>query len=484
MTVPTLRRPRTLSMSPHDSMSRRALFLRGGLGLGAIALSSLVGDEDGPSRTRPGARPRARRVIYLHMSGGPPQQELFDPKPLLDELHGEPCPAEFLEGRRFPFTRGTPTVLGTQHPFVQAGDDGRPISSLLPEFAKVMDRVCFVHSMHTDQVNHAPAELRLFTGNPVFGGASMGAWVNYGLGSPRSDLPGYVVMVSGGSDPTGGKSLWGSGFLPPEHQGVRLRSQGAPVLFLDDPPGLGRDLRGASIEALAKLGRLDAARTGDEQATARVAQYELAFRMQRAVPEAVDIGAEDDATLALYGAVPGGSTFANHCLVARRLVERDVRFVHLMDWGWDVHGTGEHDDLLTQLPAKCEQIDRAVAGLLIDLERRGLLEDTLVVFGGEFGRTPVNEARHGSTFLGRDHHNEGYSMWLAGGGVRAGYHHGATDAMGWGIEKDPVSVQDLQATILHLLGLDPHGLSYPYLGLDQRLIGPDDAPRVVHEILA
>ena len=469
-------------------LTRRALLSRGGLGLGALALAALETGGSAPRarRVRTAMDPsfgRAKRIVYLHMSGGPPQQELFDPKPLLAELDGQPCPAEHLEGRRFPFTRGTPTVLGMQHPLAPSAD-GSPVSVLMPRFAEVTDRVCFVHSMHTDQVNHAPAELRLFTGSPVFGGASMGAWVNYGLGSPNEDLPGYVVMVSGGSDPTGGKSLWGSGFLPPQHQGVRFRSTGSPVLFLDDPPGLGRGLRGASVDALAELGRLDAERSGDDEALARVAQYELAFRMQRAVPEAVDLAAEDEDTLELYGAVPGGASFANHCLVARRLLERGVRFVHLMDWGWDLHGTGDGDDLVTKFPAKCGEVDRPVAALLRDLERRGLLDDTLVVWGGEFGRTPVNEARGGSTFLGRDHHPDGFTMWLAGAGVRAGHHHGATDAMGWGIERDPVSVQDLQATILHLLGLDPFELAHPYLGLDQRLIGPDDTPRVVRGILS
>ncbi|QDU84792.1 hypothetical protein Pla163_19060 [Planctomycetes bacterium Pla163] len=470
--------------SDHDAalrMGRRAFLRGGGLALGAMALGALR-DPGGGGCVRPGAR--AKHVIYLHMSGGPPQQELFDRKPLLERLDGQPCPPELIEGRRFAFTRGVPNVLGPRHGFVQAGDDGRFVSALMPRFAEVVDKVCMVHSMTTDQFNHAPAELRLFTGSPVFGGASMGAWVQYGLGTENADLPGYVVMVSGQSDPTGGKSLWGSGFLPPQHQGVRLRSQGAPILFLDDPAGLGRELRGASVEALARLGAIDARSSGDPQSSARVAQYELAFRMQRSVPEAVDLAAEDEDTLALYGAAPGGRSFANHCLAARRLVERGVRFVHLFDWGWDLHGTGPGDDLDTAFPEKCRAVDRPIAALLLDLERRGLLDETLVVWGGEFGRTATNEARNGSTHFGRDHHPDGFTMWLAGAGVRAGHHHGATDEMGWGVERDPVTVQDLQATILHLLGLDPHAFSYHHLGLDQRLIGPDDAPRVVRELLA
>jgi hypothetical protein len=463
--------------------SRRELLRHGGLGLGALAFAALDARAGDRAFTAP-LRPRARNVIYLHMSGAPPQQDLFDEKPELTRLDGTPCPLELVEGKRLAFVRGRPNMLGAPHAFVRSPKCGRAISSLLPHTAGVMDRLCLVHSLHTTEINHAPAELLLHTGSPVFGGASFGAWVTYGLGSPNRDLPGFVVMTSGDSDPTGGKSLWGPGFLPAHHQGVQLRSRGDPILFLDRPAGLSESLRRASLDTLGAITRADAANSGDRESLARLEQYELAFRMQRSVPEAVDLSAESAETIELYGATPGESSFANHCLVARRLVERGVRFVQLFDWGWDVHGTGEGDDLVHALPNKCRDVDRASAALVLDLERRGLLEETLVVFGGEFGRTAVMEARDGSKYLGRDHHPDCFSMWLAGGGVRAGHTHGATCEFGARIVKDPVSVRDLQATLLHLLGLDPHALRYPYLGLDQRLIGPDDAPRVVREILA
>jgi hypothetical protein len=459
--------------------SRRRFLLHGGLGLGAVALAALEGRSDGPAPRRA----RARSVIHLHMAGGPPHQDLFDPKPLLTRLDGQPCPKELIEGKRLAFVRGHPNVLGSPHGFVRGRVCGRSISALLPHTAAILDRLCLVHSVHTTEINHAPAELLLFTGTPLFGGASMGSWITYGLGSPNRDLPGYVVMTSGDSDPTGGKSLWGAGFLPSHLQGVRLRSAGDPILFLGRPPGLSEELRRAALDAGAAIGRADARATHDPETLARVEQYELAFRMQRSVPEAVDLASESAETLALYGARPGEAAFANHCLMARRLVERGVRVVHLFDWGWDVHGTGEGDDLLHALPRKCADVDRATAALVLDLERRGLLEETLVVFGGEFGRTAVMEARDGSTHLGRDHHPDCFTVWLAGGGVRAGTSHGATCEFGARVAADPVSVRDLQATILHLLGLDPHALRYPYLGLDQRLIGPDDTPRVVRAIL-
>ncbi|MFT5154623.1 MAG: hypothetical protein ACI841_004631, partial [Planctomycetota bacterium] len=298
------------------------------------------------------------------------------------------------------------------------------------------------------------------------------------------NLPSFVVMGSGGTDPSGGKSLWGSGFLPSKHQGVRLRSKGAPILYADDPPGLSRSSRRRSLDALRELNQEEHQRSADPETLARIEQYELAYRMQTSVPTVMDIGREEAGTLELYGAQPGGSSFANNCLLARRLVEDGVRFVQLYDWGWDVHGTSSGDDLITQLPKKCAEVDRPIAALLIDLERRGLLDETLVVWGGEFGRTSMREARGGSKLLGRDHHPDCFSIWMAGGGVRAGHVHGETDELGYTIGRDPVSVHDLQATILHLLGLDAESLRFPYLGLNQRLIGPAEGPRVIHELLA
>ena len=472
--------------------TRRELLSRTGLGFGALAASALFGREvaaDEPTSAlavRPPKRPaRARSVIYLHMAGSPPQLDLFDHKPELTRLHGTLCPDSFLEGRRLAFIRGHPTLLGSPHPFRQAPSTGQWVSELMPHFTQVVDKVCMVHSMHTEQFNHAPAQLLLHTGRPGFDGASMGAWATYGLGSPNADLPGYVVMISGDSDPSGGKTLWGSGFLPSAHQGVQLRSSGEAVLYVSDPAGMTRATRRRSLDALRELNQLEHARNGDPETLARIEQYELAFRMQASVPEAVELAAESPETLELYGSQPGQSSFANHCLMARRLVERGVRFVQLYDYGWDIHGTGSGDDLLTQFPKKCGQVDRALAALLIDLDRRGLLDETLVVWGGEFGRTSMNEKRGGSTYLGRDHHPDCFTMWMAGGGVKRGHRHGATDELGYTIAQDPVSVRDLQATILHQLGLDPFRLSFPFQGLDQRLIGPDDrAARVVHELLA
>ncbi|MEZ5976996.1 MAG: DUF1501 domain-containing protein [Planctomycetota bacterium] len=472
------RRVRDQAVMGRIDLGRRALLRAGGLGFGALALHALERSAAAP------LVPRARSVIYLHMSGAPPQQDLLDRKPELERRDGETCPIGLLHGRRLAFTKGHPTLLAPRQPYVRAAGTGQWISSLLPRFAEVADRTCMVHSVTTDQINHAPAELLLFTGTPVFGGASMGSWVTYGLGTENDELPGYVVMTSGPSDPTGGKSLWGSGFLPAHLQGVRLRSRGEPILHLADPAGLDRELRRASLDAVGELNRIAAERERDPAIIARIAQYELAFRIQRSVPEAVDLRSESAETLELYGAAPGESSFANHCLVARRLVERGVRFVHLFDWGWDVHGTGPGDDLVSALPAKCAEVDRPIAALLRDLERRGLLEETLVVWGGEFGRTATNEARDGSTFLGRDHQAECFTVWLAGAGVRAGHRHGESDEFGSRVASDPVDVRDLQATILHLLGLDPHRLTYPYRGLEQRLIGPDDAPRVVRDVLA
>ena len=469
---------------PGVGTDRRRLLLGGATGLGAIALDRLIAADADPEPRVPHHAPRARRVIWLHMSGAPPQQDTLDPKPELQRRHGQKCPDSFIEGRRLAFTRGHPTLLGSPYADYAAGDSGIRVSRLLPQFGRIADKVTVIRSMHTDQFNHAPADLMMCTGTAQFGGASAGAWVSWGLGSMNRDLPTYVVLLSGTSDPTGGKSLWGSGFLPSEHQGVQLRSSGDPVLYLADPPGIDRATRRRTLDALGALNRLDHERVPDPEILARVEQYELAFRMQAAVPEAVDLAGESPETIAMYGAEPGVKSFANNCLFARRLVERGVRFVELFDWGWDVHGTGRHDDLLTALPQKCDDVDRASAALVEDLDRRGLLDDTLVIWSGEFGRTSMNEARGGSRFLGRDHHPDAFSIWMAGGGVKRGHVHGATDELGYVIAADPVSVRDLQATILGLLGIDAHRFSYSFQGLEQRWIGPAAGPRVIESILA
>ncbi len=481
----------------HPLDATRRTFLRGGVGLGSIALAALARGERspfGPSADEPFENPlapkapplpaKARRVIYLAMSGAPPQLDMFDPKPELNRLHGTLAPKEFFEGKRLAFIKGHPKLLGAPHGFERYGESGMDGSVLTPNFGRYADKVCMVRSMCTDQFNHAPADLLLWTGNATVGKASMGSWVTWGLGTLNQDLPGFVVLVSGGSDPTGGSALWGSGFLPSEYQGVRLRSAGEPVLYVNDPPGLSRPMRRRMLDALRRANEAGHARHGDPETLARIAQYELAFRMQTSVPEVMDISAESTETLAAYGATPGRASFANNCLLARRLCEAGVRFIQLHDWGWDLHGTFNGDDLATMFPQKCREIDQPIAALMEELDQRGLLEDTLVVWGGEFGRTPMLEARNGSTLLGRDHHPDCFTVWLAGAGVKRGHVHGATDELGYAIVEGRTTVRDLQATILHLLGFDAERMRFPYQGLDQRLIGVEEGPRVVREWLA
>ncbi len=469
------------------------------LGLGALALSQLAGvspanrltgqhnskTDDNPRTSQmPMLAARAKRVIYLHMEGSPPQHELFDYKPELARLNQQECPAELLAGKTFAFIKGVPKLLGPQVKFSQQGKSGQWISEMLPQIGQHADDLCIINSMFTEQFNHAPAQLLLHTGNPQFGGASFGSWVTYGLGSENENLPGYVVMVSGGSMPSGGKSLWSNGFLPSIFQGVQCRSEGEPVLFVANPPGMSRDIRRDSLDALNELNQRELTQFHDPETLTRIKQYELAFRMQVSVPEVMDISRESSATLAAYGAKPGAASFANNCLLARRLVEQGVRFVQLFDWGWDIHGTGPHDDLATQFPLKCRETDGPIAALLSDLKQRGMLDDTLLIWGGEFGRTPMNEARNGSKYLGRDHHPNCFSMWLAGAGTNAGTTFGKTDELGYQVVENGVSVRDLQATLMHTLGMDAHRLSFPFQGLNQRWIGPANDPKVRHELLS
>jgi len=453
-------------MTMHDEYLRlcRRRFLGGSaLSLGAIALRHVLGDEP-----RTPFAPRARNVIYLHMEGAPPTLDMFDRKPTLDRLHGQKCPDSFLAKERFAFIKGHPLLLGHQHGWIQ-GRNGIEVCELFPHLAQQLGDVTLVRSMVTDQFNHAPAELLLFSGAPRPGRPSMGGWVSYGLGSENRDLPAFVVMLSGGNLPSAGKSLWSSGFLPSVHQGVEFRSQGDPVLYLQDPPGFDRARRERCLRALNDLNREHEQRCGDPETTTRIAQNELAFRMQMSVPEAVDLASEPAEVHELYGTTPGQVSLANNCLLARRLVERGVRFVQLFDSGWDIHGTSPGDDLITQFPTKAQQLDRALAALLIDLGRRGLLDETLVVWGGEFGRTPMNEARDGSKFLGRDHHPHCFSILLAGGGVERGAVIGATDELGYKVTDTPIHVHDLQATMLYLLGVDHEKLTFKSQGRAFRL---------------
>jgi Protein of unknown function (DUF1501) len=485
-----------LKLQAARAITRRQFFRNTGLSLGAMAFGSLLSqdtvaaavpaiDTRNPLAVKPPHFPaRAKSIIYLDMSGAPPSLDMFDWKPKLVELNLKPCPAELLKGQRFAFIKGVPKLLGSPYKFGRYGKSGAWVSETLPHFTSIVDDVALVHSMCTDQFNHAPAELFIYTGTPRAGGASMGSWLTYGLGTENHDLPGFVVLLSGGSDPTGGKSLWGSGFLPSVYQGVQCRSAGEPILFAGNPAGMDRASRRHTLDAIDRLDELEAKQFGDPETLTRLAQYELAYRMQISVPEVFDIRREPKSIHELYGTQPGAASFANNCLLARRLVERGVRYVQLYDWGWDIHGTSTRDDLLNQFPKKCRQIDRACAGLIKDLKQRGLLDQTLVVWGGEFGRTPMNEARGGSVFLGRDHHPQCFTMWLSGGGIKPGLVYGQTDELGYNIVQHPVTVRDLQTTILRQMGFDAHRLTFPYQGLDQRLIGPAGDGRVVDDILA
>ncbi len=477
------------------NLTRRHFFRETQAGLGGIALASLLA-RDAPAATdaapdavnplaprKPPFPAKAKRVIYLHLTGSPPHLDLFDYKPELVKHDGEACPDSFLKGKRFAFTSGVPKLLGTPRKFAQYGKNGVWMSDALPQLQGVADDLCVIRSMHTDQFNHAPAELLLYTGSPRSGRPSMGTWVTYGLGTENENLPGFVVLISSGVQPNGGKSSFGSGFLPSVYQGVQCRSQGDPVLYASDPAGMDRPLRRASLDALRDLNEIQAAELGHPETATRIAQYELAYRMQASVPEVMDIAREPKAVLEAYGAQPGASSFANNCLLARRLVEQGVRFVQLFDWGWDFHGTGPGEDIRDGLTKKCATMDRPAAALIKDLKQRGLLDDTLIVWGGEFGRTPFREGRTaGGGILGRDHYPDCYTMVLAGGGVKGGYTHGESDEMGFAVARDGVHVHDLQATILHLLGLDHTQLTYRFQGRDYRLT--DVSGKVVKGILA
>jgi hypothetical protein len=474
-------------------ITRRHFLRDSQVGLGALALSLLAGKGRGAEIALDPANPLAPRgshypakvknVIYLHMAGSPPHLDLFDYKPELVRRNGESCPESFLKGRRFAFTSGVPKLLGTPQKFAQQGKSGAWVSEALPELAKMVDGLTFIKSMHTEQFNHAPAELLLFTGSPQFGRPSMGSWVTYGLGSESQNLPGLIVLVSSGTFPSAGHSDWNNGFLPSVFQGVQCRSQGDPVLYVSNPAGMDRGMRRHSLDALRDLNELQAAELGSPETRTRIAQYELAFRMQVAVPEVMDINREPKHVIDMYGAQPGGASFANNCLLARRLLEQGVRFVQLHDWGWDFHGTGADTAIGDGLRKKCSGMDKAVAALLRDLKSRGLLDETLVVWGGEFGRSPFREGRTAaSALLGRDHHPFSYTLFLAGGGLKPGVTYGASDELGFDVGDRPVHPHDLQATILHLLGLDHTRLTYRYQGRDFRLT--DVFGNVVRDILA
>ncbi|HND51940.1 MAG TPA: DUF1501 domain-containing protein [Pirellulaceae bacterium] len=460
-------------------LTRRHFLRDAQLGIGGMALGSLLASEASAATgstvnplapRKPHFAAKAKQVIYLHLTGSPPHLDLYDYKPELVKRDGQNCPDEFLKGKRFAFTSGVPKLLGTPRKFTQNGKNGVWLSDAIPHLHDVADEMCVIRSMTTDQFNHAPAELLLYTGSPRSGRPSLGSWATYGLGSENENLPGFVVLISSGVQPNGGKNSFGSGFLPSVFQGVQCRSKGDPVLYASDPPGMDRSLRRDSLDALRDLNELQAKELGHPETATRIAQYELAFRMQTSVPEVMDINKESKETIEAYGAQPGGASFANNCLLARRLVEQGVRYVQLFDWGWDFHGTGPGEDIRDGLTRKCATMDKPIAALIKDLRQRGLLDSTLIVCGGEFGRTPFREGRTaGGSVLGRDHYPDVYSMWMAGGGVKGGYMHGESDELGFSIAKDKVHVHDLQATILHLLGFDHTRLSFRFQGRDYRL---------------
>lgn len=471
--------------------TRRHFLKEGPLALGGIAMTSMLADDaqSATKRAKPLAprKPhfaaKAKRVIYLHMAGSPPHLDMFDYKPELVKHSGEDCPKELLKGKRFAFTSGIPKLLGTPRKFKQHGKSGAWMSDALTNLPAVADELAFVKSMYTEQFNHAPAQLLLYTGSPRQGRPSMGSWVTYGLGSENENLPGFVVLISSGTRPSAGKNAWGSGFLPSVYQGVQCRSKGDPVLYVSNPKGMDREMRRLSLDALNDLNSLQAEKTGNPETETRIAQYELAFRMQMTVPEVMDISKESKTTIEDYGAVPGSGSFANNCLLARRLVEQGVRYVQLFDWGWDFHGTNPREDLRDGLTRKCATMDKPVTALIRDLKARGLLDETLIVWSGEFGRTPFREGRTAKgKVLGRDHHPHCYSMFMAGGGIKPGVSYGSSDELGFYVGDDAVHVHDLQATILHLLGFDHEHLSYRHSGRDFRLT--DVHGHVVEDILA
>ena len=448
------------------------------MGLGSMALASMnpcfakagvTDDVANPMMPRkPHFPAKAKNVIFLFMAGGPSQLEMFEHKPELTKLSGKPIPKSFIEGKRFAFMNSSHRInlLGSKQNFKQYGDGGTWVSDLLPWTAKIVDDICLVKTCKTELFNHAPAKLFMNTGSGQFGRPSMGSWVTYGLGSVCDNLPGFVVLQSGPRGPRGGSVLWGSGMLPSTFQGVPLRSQGDPILNLSTPSSISNQQQRQLVEAVKQLNRHRFQKTKDDEISTRINASEMAFRMQTSAPELMDISQESESTLKLYGIKDlKESSYARNCLLARRLVERGVRFIQLYDTNWDHHG-GKTETLETHFPAKCKDIDQASAALVMDLKQRGLLEDTIVIWGGEFGRTPMGEVRE---YTGRNHHIDAFTMWFAGGGFKPGIVYGETDEFGFGPVEDAVHVHDLHATILNQLGLDHERLTVRFQGRDFRL---------------
>jgi hypothetical protein len=470
--------------------TRRHFFRDCGVGIGSAALATMLTRDgfaapDQAPKPAAGAllkefhyTPKAKAVIFLFMAGGPSQLELFTPKPELNKLSGKPIPKSFIEGKRFAFLKGTPNVLGNPHKFARYGECGMDLSDLLPFHRDIVDEVCWIRSMKTDVFNHGPAKCFVNTGSPQFGRASMGSWVSYGIGSENTSLPGFVVLQSGPRGPRGGAALYSSGFLPTKHQGVPFLKGTNPILDLQNPPGVDGKQQREFIDAVKDLNTLRHAIVGDQEIQTRIAAYETAYKMQTAAPELMDLSQEDPRTLGMYGVELGKPSYAANCLLARRLVERGVRFIQIYHTNWDHHG-GPTENLQKHLPEISKEVDKPTAALIKDLKQRGMLDDTLVIWGGEFGRTPMGEVRES---VGRDHHIDAYTMWLAGGGVKRGFIYGATDDIGYSVTENPVHVHDLQATILHLLGIEHTKLTFRFQGRDYRLT--DVHGNVVKDILA
>jgi Protein of unknown function (DUF1501) len=465
-------------------IARRHFFRDCGVGLGKIALGSLlVGSASGAPAANPFApkRPhfpaRAKAVIHLFMAGAPSQLDLFDRKPALVKYAGKPIPPEVTGNQRFAFIRSDAAALAPQFKFKKVGKSGVEIAEVLPNLGRIVDDVCLIKSVHTDQFNHAPAQIFLNTGFGQPGRPSMGSWVVYGLGAETADLPAFVVM-STGSGISGGAANWSSGFLPSVYTGVRFRNQGDPILNVSSPKGVDPQLQKETLDLVGQLNKKHLDAVGDPEIATRISSYEMAGRLQTSAPELTDLRKESAKTLDLYGADPDKPSFARACLLARRMVERGVRFVNIYHEGWDAHS-----DVIGNHKKNCLETDRASAALVLDLKQRGLLDSTLVIWGGEFGRTPMVESNPAlNRKLGRDHHPNGYTMWLAGGGIKSGITHGATDELGYNVTENPVHIYDLQATILHCLGLDHERLTFRYAGRDFRLT--DVHGKVVRDVLA
>lgn len=462
---------------PH--ISRREFLARSSHGFGAVALWPLLAQDGFTSTPGPHSPACAKNVIFLFMMGGPSHLDLFDPKPKMAEMNGQPIPAHLTVAKKSATGGILETVQASPRKFRRHGDCGMELSDLLPFTATVADEICLIRSMHCEQPNHDPAQLLMHCGTPLFGNPSMGSWVNYGLGSDCQNMPGYLVLISddGHGLEGAGSSLWSSGFMPSTYRGVSFRNSGDPVLHLTTPPGISTSRQRARLDALRDLNQIHQQATGDPEIASRIAAYEMAFRMQTAAPELLDFKQETAETQTMYGLHADKTrSFGSNCLLARRMVERGVRFVQLVHSSWD-----HHSDLNNRLTKNCGITDQPTAALITDLKQRGLLDQTLVVWAGEFGRTPMGEVRRGQQADGRDHHPNAFSIWMAGGGVKSGHIHGATDDFGFNVTENPVHVHDLQATILHLLGIQHEKLTYRHAGRDFRLT--DVAGNVISEIL-